>query len=389
MRFFRRRRQPRGGATVEMAIMAIILVPIVMYYLFLEDALYFKLNAQEPVVAAPFDMLTVNYNMPVKDVGYFNRLIYCDHSSAYDSSGAGGTKFDPTFDCQGSPPAPQDPGQHDDDDPTTVYGGSDKGHHTEHGAHQCWITKGAEQLYCDGSGAAMKVGTKILASGASSKWLDYYNKGGLTTCSDRVGVMNYVIVTSFFSWSARGKNLTGGEGNKAFGSTTLKYNKKWAHADYKDVGNQQILMPKQRLAILTDPWALNHLAEVKPDADAPTTSMMKPGEDPEGQQEKTQGKGRYNRLSNRVGTLYLYYGNNAAGGGGQAAFTSVNDFFSNAKDDFLTDNARLDGLGDEPESVPVLYANEKTRKGKEGYASGWADSRQSSMNRAAAYPTTW
>ncbi len=135
-RLARRWRRSRGAAATEMAIMAIILVPVVMYYLFLEDALYFKLNAQEPVVAAPFDRSTVNYNMPVHDVGYYNRLIYCDHSSAYDSSGASGSRYDPTFDCQGSPPSPSDPAD-DPDNPTSVYAGADKGHHTEKGAHQC------------------------------------------------------------------------------------------------------------------------------------------------------------------------------------------------------------------------------------------------------------
>jgi hypothetical protein len=366
--------------------MSIILVPIIMYYLFLEDALYFKLNAQEPVVAAPFDMLTVNYNMPVKDVGHFNRLIYCDHSSAYDSSGAGGSRLDATFDCQGSPPGPEDESNSlPEDNPVSVYAGSDKGHHTEHGAHQCWVTQGAQQLQCFTGGDAPKVGTSILASGPASKWIEYYNKGALTTCSDRVGVMNYIIMTKFFSWSAKGPALTGGP----WGDHELRHNTKWAHADAAHANDtNQILMPEQKLAILTDPWALNHLAEVTPNENAPVTSTYKPGEDAEGQQEKTAGKGQLNRLSNRTGTYYLYYGNNSKAGG-QAAFTSVNDFFSSAKDDFLVDNARLDGLGDEPESVPVLYTNEKTRAGTAGYASGWADSRQASINRGTTYPTNW
>jgi len=370
-----------------MAILAIILVPIIMYYLFLEDALYFKLNGQEPVVAAPFDMLTVNYNMPTKDVGYFNRMIYCDHSSAYDSAGNGGSKFDPTFDCQGSPPSPADPA-FDPDNPTAVYAGTDKGHHTEKGAHQCWISAGAKQLYCSGTGNSMKIGTKILA-GPSTKWLDYYNKGALTTCSDRVGVLNYIIMAKFFSWSARGGELTGG----SFGDHQLKHNRQHAHADYTSstTGNS-ILMPEQKLAVLTDPWALNHLDEVTPNDKANITSDYHPGDDAEGRQEKSAGKGQLNRLSNRVGTYYLHYGNNSSGGG-QAAFTSVNDFFSKGTDKFLIDDARTDGIGDEPESVPVLYKNEKTRKATaprgDGYASGWADGRQSSMNRPNNYPTTW
>lgn len=371
-------RRMRGGALVEFVIMVIILVPIIMYYLFLQDALYFKLNAQEPVVAAPFDHLTVNYNMPTQGaVGKMNRLIYCDHSSAYDS-------FNGEFDCQGSPPEESDPYSMNED-PTSVQPGTDKGHHTEKGAHQCWITEGAQQLRCTRPNAT--VGAAILASGSGSSWLSYYNRGGLTTCSARIGVMNYIIINRFFSWSARGQELTGGN----FGTHELKHNQRWAHADYREANeNNQILMPKQHLAVLTDPWALNHLQDVTPNDNAPQTSSYRPGENDEGVQENRAGSGQLNRLSNRTGTYYHYYGNNSKSGG-EAPFASVNDFFEAAKRDFLDDSARIDGVGDEPESVPILYkAADVTRAApKEGFASGWADNRQAGIRRGATYPTNW
>ncbi len=249
------------------------------------------------------------------------------------------------------------------------------------------ITAGAKQLRCfDGS---TSVGNKILPSGSgTSSWLDYYNRGGLTTCSARIGVLNYVIITRFFSWSAKGQEVTGG----AFGRIGLKHNTKWAHADYKDADAlNHILMPEQYLAVLTDPWALNHLEEIDPNKYGFQTSTMHAGTAVEGRAEKASGKGRYNRLLNRTNTYYDYYGNRSSSG--DSAFSAVNDFFDQAKDNFLSDEAKTDGFGDDVETAPVLYKNEKTRKATgrdaKGHASGWDDPRISSINRPNSYPTNW
>lgn len=62
MKTTQRMQRRRGGATVELAIMMVFLIPTFLYSLFLDDLLNFKLEMQETIVSTPWDYNFLDYN---------------------------------------------------------------------------------------------------------------------------------------------------------------------------------------------------------------------------------------------------------------------------------------------------------------------------------------
>ena len=96
-------RRARGGAMVEFALLNIVLVPLLLYAIFLMDAAYLKLDLQETVVSGVWDFSQRNTEPPADTgaVGPANsfasnngmelqatakavRIVYADHTSAFD-----------------------------------------------------------------------------------------------------------------------------------------------------------------------------------------------------------------------------------------------------------------------------------------------------------------
>jgi hypothetical protein len=157
----------RGGAAVELAVLGLILVPLIMYVIFLGEMFQMKLNGQEAAVQAPWDFTLVDFSNPSKRVDHDgfvarqSRRTYCDHSAAYNS-------YSISYDCQ------------------------DDNHHTSFTAHECWLTRPGQQVQCTivdrpltGSGDLMGV-----ISGS-------FPSGGVVGCSSRLGVMNYYLPNKF------------------------------------------------------------------------------------------------------------------------------------------------------------------------------------------------
>jgi len=99
-------RRERGGAMVEFALLNIVLVPLLLYAIFLMDAAYLKLDLQETVVAGVWDFSQRNTEPPADTSGTtasngFDsnngmelqatakaiRIVYADHTSAFDDGG--------------------------------------------------------------------------------------------------------------------------------------------------------------------------------------------------------------------------------------------------------------------------------------------------------------
>jgi hypothetical protein len=101
-----RARRERGGAMVEFVLLNIVLVPLLLYAIFLMDAAYLKLDLQETVVSGVWDFSQRNTEPPADTgaVGPANsfssnngmelqatakpiRIVYADHTSAFDDGG--------------------------------------------------------------------------------------------------------------------------------------------------------------------------------------------------------------------------------------------------------------------------------------------------------------
>ena len=175
----RMRRARRGQAAVEMAVSMLVILPLVFYTLFLEDLTYYNLEWQEAIVVSPWDALPLDYTAtspdPAGNPMRYNRKVYCDHTAAYDS-------FNKNYDCT-----------------KTV-------HHQAMTAHQCWLLAQDGQITCSlnkATGALVEPGYAAL-----------FGKGGMVSCSARLGVLNYFIPNQLFYSSE-----TGGTG-KALGQTS-------------------------------------------------------------------------------------------------------------------------------------------------------------------------
>jgi hypothetical protein len=113
-------RRARGGAMVEFVLLNIILIPLLLYAIFLMDAAYLKLDLQETVVSGVWDFSQRNTEPPsFKDVGVLDapqkkpdndaaelataakgvRLIFADHTSAFDD-GADPSQPDGTYNVE-------------------------------------------------------------------------------------------------------------------------------------------------------------------------------------------------------------------------------------------------------------------------------------------------
>lgn len=368
----------RGAAAVEMAITMVTLIPLIFFALFLEDFAYYRLNGQEPGIAAVWDHLTPNYMKNRPDVGGMNRLKYCDHTSAFDS-------YKQDFDCNGGGGMGGSDDSGGEDEFGTVGGsGGDPGHHHATGAHQCWLGRG-KQVRCNASmvqGApTLVVGDGMTTFFTGSGTGRAYNRGGLATCNSQLNVFNWIIPKDISSeggwlWSKQQntnrKQSDTGSGQWNETAQGSKYSIGQAHADGKAATDQMSswLMSQEQFSMLVDPWALNHIGTV-----TPMESMRKIGLNDMTGIGQTPGSRAmlgtdiYNPLLDRTNMYYTKYSDDAnAAGTGKEWLSDM--------EDFLSSNAGKDGYGDDLDSVPVTWSADSARPGYRGdMGSGWNKTR--------------
>jgi hypothetical protein len=207
---------------VELAVSMLVVVPIIMYILFIDDLLRAKLDLEEAVMMAPWEYARVNFEQGAAGAGVQKavRLDWCDHTTAYNS-------YDRSYDC---------------DNPI---------HHVALTAHECWLTAGAKQVSCgisgdkDGKDFAKLQGT-LTAGDAHDKW----TKGGLVRCSARLGVINYYLPMKLFEEFTE-VEITKAE--KMHGSP---------HAAAKSVTvESHYLLEEQQAGLLVDTWKLDTMPD--------------------------------------------------------------------------------------------------------------------------------
>lgn len=223
------RRRTRGQAAVELSLTMLLIVPIFLYYLFLEDLLRHKLTLQEVVVSTPWDYVGVDYERFDGDVdtqmGNFARLSWCDHSSAYNS-------YDKAFECG-------------DDDPDR--------HHKAVSAHVCWLVQedgqGQNQVRCDRQ-PDVATGYFGIIPG-TDEFKSSVNKGGAIHCTAYTGVMNMFLPQKIFS------SFTNVD------TTRTEYLQGEKVHDHYGISAQNVYrLTRQHFTVLHDPWAQTSVAAV-------------------------------------------------------------------------------------------------------------------------------
>lgn len=315
-------RQPRarrGQAVVELAILMVVLVPLILYTLFLQDMLVYQLDWQEAIVTPAWDALPYDYMRRSNvrwDVQHYNRLTYCDHTAAYDAY--------PTGDC---------------DDIT---------HHKALTAHQCWVVPGGQQVTCS---LESDVGAQVDATVFGATGL---NGGGLLHCTARLGVMNYFLPQKVFGWASEAEITDRGR----------YYDDSDVHDDaaHGFAENHWILGDRfpDSFGVLHDSWSMSALATIDPTASAP---------------------GPGNRLYERVEPYYSQATSRTgatARAQSLAASLARDELLSPTaalRDDALGDNPATPSLAYR-EDDPTRAFQAAPRGGGVNYASGYVDQRQ-------------
>lgn len=209
--------KPRGGAAVETAVLMIVLVPLIMYTLFLEDLLYYKFDLQETVTSTPWDYADLDHREDNKSIADQRALAqrasmqtFWDHTSAWN------TYSDPNHDAK------------------------EKDHHQALAAHQCWLAQGGKEIEC---GTESSVG--LLVAGEFIA----LNNGGKVRCEAILGVQNYFLPQQLFQWWAK---------------AAMTSQKRWVGesgdgAIHDNAQQDSYLYPKLEFSVVTDPWALNSM----------------------------------------------------------------------------------------------------------------------------------
>ncbi len=243
------RRAARGAASVEMALCMIVFIPAFFYTLFLDDLLRHSLDAQEAALSTVWDFTVQDYNKDLKEgptnvggplggksmVQKQARLMFCDHQSGKDRynemrdvTNEDGTSGQTYADC------------HDTD------------HHSGLVGHACWINDDAKQVTCE----APERMVGALGVPVHTEYQGAFTHGGLIRCAARAVVENYLIPETFLPEFSRHEG--GRLSKKKWRDTPNGQGDKGIHANAQaGTDETAYFLAEQRLAILTDTWALN------------------------------------------------------------------------------------------------------------------------------------
>jgi hypothetical protein len=240
----RNRRSRRGAATVEMAITMLLIVPIFLYALFLDDLLRYQLSQQEAILTTLWDFTNQNYDHPLdpgqpkRDPGSATllqqnaRYMFCDHESGYD-------RFT----------------QKDGDDYLDC---TSEDHHKGSAlvAHECWLNGNAHQITC----VAPKKDVGASGNGVWEKVRDgQHPNGGMFSCTGNLVVENYLLPKHFMQeFAGDGKDVQ-----------LSKENWKGAGGGYhgnaeNGTSDTAYYFEPDTFALVADSWAYNKVQSVKP-----------------------------------------------------------------------------------------------------------------------------
>jgi len=277
-------RRERGGAMVEFALLNIVLVPLLLYAMFLMDAAYLKLDLQETVVAGVWDFsqrnteapadtsgvrasnsLDSNNGMELQATAKAIRIVYADHTSAFDDGGeVGSTGYGNASRLRGNGDGSQGPSGH-------------MRHHTGFGAQYTFRFKAPPPNHEEDdaeegthSGDALEgVGTELdtqfkcsinrdmgwsLDPNMTAFGQSGYNAGGEARCESIAFIYNYIIPEKFlqeFSETDEVTKLKRRRDQTADG----------AHEYQGQGGRQGNIVAHEKAALSFNTWALRNGAQ--------------------------------------------------------------------------------------------------------------------------------
>jgi len=225
-------RRQRGGALVETALMMLVLIPLLLYAIFLMDAAYLKLDLQETVVSGIWDFSTRNaetgapsdeMETPMRAV----RASYSDHTSAFED----GAEVDPDVAA-------------DYGNVARVTGNHmhDKHHKTYFAAQYTFRWEGADTQFLCNSGNDMNWTVDPLFKGFGRR----FGTGGYVKCEATGYIYNYLIPQKLFT------NFTDVEMSKL----TRRHGD--SHEFQGEGGNTANIVAYETAAISFNTWALRN-----------------------------------------------------------------------------------------------------------------------------------
>ncbi len=239
-------RHPRGAAAVEMAICMLVIVPVFLYALFLDDLLRYSLDAQETALSTVWDFTVQDYSRSLPLAGGSNppggrtavqnqaRLMFCDHESGIDSyqrrsyARDNGESVSRYRDCE------------------------ETNHHQALAAHVCWLNEDAKQVTCEEADRS----ASQLGDALHSSFQGEFTRGGIIRCSARAVVENYLLPKRFLQEFSK----------KEFTKSQWQGTGQAIHDNSREGDDSNAyFLAEQSLAILTDTWALTTPANVRPD----------------------------------------------------------------------------------------------------------------------------
>jgi hypothetical protein len=383
-----RTREPRGGATVETAVMMIALVPLIMYTFYLSDLVFYHLDQDEAVYSSAWDFLSFDYrhlqagaskgasspkNNPeptgattVDWVSHSNRRTYADHSSAFNTYG------DPAKDA------------------------NDTDHHQALAAHECWFANAnggdqnnmGEQVTCRrefgglGGGGITDYGSP---AGEYSLTLAK-DTGGIYNCRARIGVENYFLPTVFLNFGKKNKagnvgltpDLDSGEMKRYVAPTGSGTQR--GDTITKNAEGDAFMFPVGSFAVMHDSWALNwvrddNILSGKYPRDRSSAHVdIDPAKHPLNLTLNFDEISRWTMVPMGMVAAYL----NPVS---SAPYTFLSDMVNNNMSTSALGKLEPAGVlgGDILETPPIAWNKKRDFAIQGQYGSGWKDSRQAGM----------
>ena len=248
---------------METAVCMLVIIPVFLYALFLDDLLRHTLDAQEAALSTVWDYTVQDYASPPKKpddqgkfVGFglvqgFARQMYCDHESGIDSFDSGKGR-----ECED--------------------GQESEAHHQEVVAHACWLNPGSQQVQCE-----LSTDVGDLGVAHHGDYRNEFGRGGLIRCSGRLGVQNYLLQRKVFSQFSK-VDLARDKQDKN-SSVHANAQSGTYSADPRGLAGNVYLLPWERMSILTDTWALTRQVDIRPGTEASSGSGSAPASDVAGE----------------------------------------------------------------------------------------------------------
>lgn len=260
MRHFRGESRELGGAVVETALLMMIFVPLIMYVMFIQDAMHHLLSIQEAAIASIWDFSTAPFGVNKKvsqklsttngegSVDKYNKWQFIDHESAYIHV--------------------ENPELMRDDDATDSNGNGLRSHHNSPFVETTWVggssskdssygqyyNKNGSQVVCQRQGDR-SFSLASIVGGVGQYASKYAPYGGNYVCWAKGFILNKILPRTFMPEFIKTDVYSGqkyGSGNAHDHAASSNESQQ---EQAQNGGSDLFLYFRARAALLADSWA--------------------------------------------------------------------------------------------------------------------------------------